>query len=93
MSYNVPCIMYMDISDLVKDTDLMPGILMVRISLFFQCFTRTAEQKRRKFPPSQKEIQCLTERSVPYTSLHIVGLLLCPISHLSNLNIDDNVLI
>ncbi|XP_062572386.1 myosin-I heavy chain-like isoform X2 [Saccostrea cucullata] len=27
-----------------------------------KCFTRTAEQKRRKFPPSQKEIQCLTER-------------------------------
>lgn len=59
----------------------------------FQCFTRTAEQKRRKFPPSQKEIQCLTERSVPYTSLHHTGLLFCPIFHLSNLNIDDNVLI
>lgn len=37
--------MYMDISDLVKDTDLMPGILMVRISLFFSV---SPEQQNRR---------------------------------------------
>lgn len=30
--------------------------------MFFQCLTRTQEKKKRKFPPSGKEIDCVTSR-------------------------------
>ena len=29
---------------------------------YVQCFTRTQEKKKRKFPPSAKEIDCVTAR-------------------------------
>ena len=29
---------------------------------FLQCLTRTQEKKKRKFPPSSKEIECVTAR-------------------------------
>nr|XP_034326517.1 myosin-I heavy chain isoform X5 [Crassostrea gigas] len=39
-----------------------------------KCFTRTAEQKRRKFPPSQKEIQCLTERRPIFEKVYFLNM-------------------
>ncbi|XP_056022495.1 myosin-I heavy chain-like isoform X9 [Ostrea edulis] len=39
-----------------------------------KCFTRTADQKRRKFPPSQKEIQCLTERRPIFEKVYFLNM-------------------
>lgn len=55
--------MYMDISDLVKDTDLMPGILMVRISLFVSVFHQNSRTEEEKVP-TLSERDTMSDREV-----------------------------
>ena len=39
----------------------------------FQCLTRTQEKKKRKFPPSSKEIECVTMRKPIIEKVHFLN--------------------
>ena len=41
--------------------------------LTFQCLTRTQEKKKRKFPPSSKEIECVIMRKPIIEKVHFLN--------------------